>query len=808
MTFNIRRAAVLGSGVMGAQIAALLATAGVRVHLLDLCDQEPPRDPALAKKIGKNFRSARAVLAIENLKALKPSPLASGDVLNNLIPGNFDDDIAVLADVDWIIEAVVERLDIKKSLFKKVLEVARGSTPITTNTSGIALKKICEDFPEHFKKTFFGTHFFNPPRYMHLVEIIPQEDTDTKLMQQLSDWIASRLGKGNVPANDTINFIANRIGVFNMQSTMRHMEDLDLNIETVDALTGKLMGRPSSATYRTMDVVGLDTLAHVARNVTDLVKDDPYYEWFQAPAWLAKLIERGSLGQKTNSVGVYKKSKDAKGQTEILAYRIKGDTYEPQQIKEFPWLATAGKEPNTLKRLQEICRQDDAGAQLIWRSLRDTLSYSALLINDIANGSPKAVDDAIRWGFNWEWGPFEIWQALGYDAVLERMKKEGAKLPDWAKPGITFYDQTPGSEGWTLGGPSKQYNTAKGAMQPIKPETHRFHLPSAQNASDKRVVMSNRSASIVDIGEGVACLTFHSKMNTINDEIIEVMLKTSAIVQKDFSALVIANDADNFSAGANLKAVLDLVSKKDWNGIDTMLRNFQGALQMIKFAAFPSVSCPAGLVLGGGCEVSLHTSAQILALETYAGLVEMGVGLIPAGGGTKELALRAYEQVAGIDRADAMPYLQRAFMLIGMAKTSTSGSEAIQMGLYGNKATMTISRPHQIARAKSLALEMVRQGYVPQSPRNAIQVVGDPGIQTIKMALYNMVEGRQISPYDAFVGERVATVLCGGAIDPGQTVTEEYLLALERAAFVELCQQAKTVERIEGMLKTGKPVRN
>ncbi len=808
MNVNIRRAVVLGSGVMGAQIAALLATAGVRVHLLDLCDQEAPKNPEHAKKVGKNFRSARAILAVENLKTLKPSPLASSSVLSNLIPGNFDDDMAVVADADWIIEAVVERLDIKQSLFKKVLEVARAGTPITTNTSGIALHKICADFPEHFKSSFFGTHFFNPPRYMHLVEIIPHAETDKALMGRLSDWIASRLGKGVVLANDTINFIANRIGVFNMQSTMRHMAELNLNIETIDALTGKLMGRPSSATYRTMDVVGLDTMAHVARNVIDLVKDDPYYDWFTPPAWLAKLIEKGALGQKTNNVGCYKKTKNAAGKTEILAYRPTTETYEPQQPQEFAWMPAAAKQADTLKRLQDIIKENDAGAQLIWRTLRDTLSYSALLLDDIANGSPKALDDAIRWGFNWEWGPFAIWQALGYDTLLQRMQKEDVKLPAWAKPGVKFYDHTPGSEAWALHGPTQQYITSKDSMTAIKSEPQQLHLPNAQNAADKRVVFSNRSASLVDIQDGVACLVFHSKMNTINDEIIDALQKTAALVQKDFGALVIGNDADNFSAGANLKAVLDLIHKKDWAGIETMLRHFQGALQMIKYAPFPSVACPTGLVLGGGCEVALHTTAQLLALETYSGLVEMGVGLIPAGGGTKELALRAYAQTAGIDRADPMPYLQRAFMLIGTARTSTSGSEAIDMGLYGHNAAMTISRPHQVARGKSFALEMLRQGYVPQTPRTAVQVVGDPGIQTIRMALYNMVEGRMISAYDAFIGERVATVLCGGAIDPGLSVSEDYLLALERAAFVELCQQPKTVERIEGMLKTGKPVRN
>ncbi len=807
---KIRRVAVLGSGVMGAQISALLAAAGVRVHLLDLHSTEPPKDPKDAKIVGKNIRSGRAILAIENLKALKPSPLFTASCLSNLIPGNFEDDMQVLRDCDWVVEAVVERIDVKQQLFKRVLEYAKAGIPITSNTSGINLADIARDMPEHFQECFFGTHFFNPPRYMKLLEVIAHGTTNRQLVTDFCEWAESALGKGIVDAYDTVNFIANRIGVFVNQSTLQAMADLKLNIETVDSLTGKLMGRPSSASFRTMDVVGLDTFAHVAKNTYDRAPNDPYREWFKMPGWMDELIKNGRLGQKSNSVGCYKKDKDAKGKTVILALRTETGNYEEQNITEFPWQAAANKEQNLIKRLQMVLQQDDAGAKLVWRVLRDAFSYSALLLDEIAGGLPKPIDDGIKWGFNWEMGPFELWQGLGYDTILERMKKENVKLPAWCKPGLKFYDSVPGSTEWALHGATDQIlTTTPGKRRKIPQPPHLFRLPKFQTSEDPRVVMSIKNASLVDIGDGIACLTFHSKMNSLDSSIVEFMIKAVQKTGESFGGLVVGNEGDAFSAGANLKEVLDIIGKKEWSTLDRFIRTFQGATQMLKFAPFPTVAAPFGMVLGGGCEVALHCSHRIMAGETYAGLVEIGVGLLPAGGGTKELALRCYDLMSLAERPDPTQFLQRMFLLIGMARTSTSPHEAVEMGLYDKgTTTISLSKDHIIARAKAQALHMISCGYVPPTPRAEIKVVGDPGVQTFRMMLYNMTEQKQISRHDAFIAERVARVLCGGEIDGGLAVSEQYLLDLEREAFLELCQTEKTFARIEGMLKTGSPVRN
>ncbi len=810
MTLKINRAAVLGAGVMGAQIAAHLAAAGVRTHLLDLPSEAPHKDPKIAAAIGKGFRSTAAFLAVENLKKLKPAPLASESILSNIIPGNFDDDMSVLADCDWIIEVVAERLEIKKSILKRISEYARPHVPVTTNTSGLSLEKMAEDLDESFHARFFGTHFFNPPRYMKLLEIIPHPRSDVKLIEELADWIERNLGKGIVYAKDTINFIANRIGTFSITAAFQHMDKLGLNVETVDALSGKLVGRPSSASFRTMDVVGIDVFAAVARNVGKYAPNDPYVNVFTPPKWIDDLIARGSLGQKSKSVGIYKKETDAKGQSVILAYRPKEDTYVEQAPETFPWMEETKKVHDTIERIRLIISHNDKGAEFIWLTLRDTMAYSAILLEEIAGNSPLSVDNAIKWGFNWEWGPFELWQALGYDTIRERMLGEGVKLPDWVKPGLKFYNAVPNSLEWHINGPSSQYLGKAGKEQAIPKRDHSFYLPKSKAAIDKRsTVLGNGSASLVDIGDNVAALVFHSKMNSINDEIIEIFQQSISKVQKDFAGLVIANDGEVFSAGADLKQILGAIKENKFDAIESLLRRFQGTMQQLKYAAFPSISCPHGLTLGGGCEVSLHTTEQIIAGDTFAGLVEVGVGLIPGGGGTKELALRAYNLATLGENVDPMPFLQRAFFLIGMGKTSTSGLESIEMGLYNHAtASYTLSREYQVERAKKRVLALAENGYRPRAPQAKIKVVGDAGIQTFNMALINMVQGRQISAYDAFVGEKVATVLCGGEIDAGQYVTEEYFLDLERRVFLELCKEQKTQERIEAMLKTGKPLRN
>lgn len=809
MTIKIRRAAVLGAGVMGAQIAAHLAAAGVRVHLLDLPSDEPIKDPKLAKAIGKNVRNQRAILAMEQMKKLKPSPLMASNILEQIIPGNFEDDMSVIADADWVLEAVIERLDIKKSIHQQIATYARPHVPVSTNTSGIPLANILEGMSEEYAAQFFGTHFFNPPRYMHLLEMIPHGASNHHMIGELSTWIEKNLGKGIVIANDTVNFIGNRIGVFCIQAAISHMEPLGLNIETVDLLTGALMGRPSSGTFRTIDVVGLDTSMHVTKNVFEKVKNDPYLEFFEPNAWMLKLIENGALGQKTPKTGgCYLKSKDEKGKRLIKVYRPESGTYEPQQPKVAAWMQEAKKIPNLYDRLNFVFEQEGPEAEFVWKVLRDTISYSAMLLDEIADGEVKRVDDAVRWGFNFEQGPFELWQGLGYEKLLTRMQKEDVKLPSWAKAGVSFYSPAPNTAEWTVSGPEKQFVSQTNSHMVLKQKDFHFNLPTSANDKDPRVLRSNRSASVLDIGDGVAALVFHSKMNAIDLDIIEMIQHAIAITDSKFEGLIVANEGEAFSAGANLKYLLERIKSEDFDAIDSMLRSFQGSMQMLKYAPFPTVTCPHGLTLGGGCEVSFHADVIMPAGETYAGLVEVGVGLIPAGGGLKELAVRAYQDASMGTNADPMPFLQRAFMLAGMAQVSGSGFEALEKGIYPQTAEVVLSGQHQTLRAKQKVLHMIEQGYKRPHVQNAIKVVGDPGIQTFKMMLYNMLEGHQVSPYDAHLGEQIATVLCGGPVDSGTRVSEQYLLDLERTLFIELCKQEKTVERIEGMLKTGKPVRN
>lgn len=806
---KIRRAAVLGAGVMGAQIASHLAAAGVRTYLLDLTSDKGPEDPKLAKAIGKNVRNTRSILAIEQLKKLKPSPILSQDALTNLIPGNFEDDLSVVSECDWILEAVVERLDIKKDIHAKINEYRRPGVPVCTNTSGIPLKDIISDFPEDYTQCFFGTHFFNPPRYMKLLEIIPHGASNMDLISQLSTWIERRLGKGVVYANDTVNFIANRIGVFSLQATVKHMTDLGLNVETVDALTGKLIGHPSSATFRTMDVVGLDVCSLVSQNVYDKVKDDPYRDIFLTVDWVKDLISKGALGQKSGSKGVFLKTKDENKKTKILSYRPENGEYEEANVEQFAWLGEAKKKKDFFERLSFIIDQDDKGGKLIWNTLRDVFSYSALLIDEIASSEPKRVDDAIRWGFNWEWGVFETWQGLGYDKILKRMKDEGVKLPKWAKEGVKFYSPSPETKEWAASGPVDQFNTSREKMQKVEKPAHLYNLPLKEEKDDPRVVLSNKGASLLDIGDGVALLNFHTKMNALDDQILEMIQKSVACVDQNFDSLVIANQGPAFSAGANLALILGLIDKGDFDGIDQIIRQFQAAMQLLKFAPFPVVACPHGMTLGGGCEVTLHASHKVVASETYAGLVEIGVGLIPGAGGTKELALKAYEQASMGENADPMKFLEKAFKNIAMANVSNSGFNALEIGLYSKEdTTVTMSLDHQIEMAKEKALMMYKHGYTPKSPATKIKVPGDPGINTFRLMLYNMLEGRMVSQYDAFIAEKIATVLCGGEVNEGTYVSEAWFLELERRVFVELCKEEKTKQRIEHMLKTGKPLRN
>ena len=811
MSVKIRRAAVLGAGVMGAQIAAHLAAAGIETYLFDLPSNEAPRDPNESAKVGTRFRSTRAILAIENLKVLKPSPLYTADVLELLKPGNFEDDADVLSQCDWVLEAVVERLDVKQKIHQLIASKVRAGVPVTTNTSGISLAAIAASLPEDYQKNFFGTHFFNPPRYMKLLEMIPSAHTDKGLFEDFAQWAEDKLGKGIVRACDTPNFVANRIGTLVSQSAYQVMAELAINVETVDALTGPLIGRSKSATFRTSDIVGLDTGAAVALNTYNQAPDDPYRDYFLPSPWIAELIEKGSLGQKTKSVGIFKRDRDAKGQTVILAYRPATKTYEPQAPEEFPWSAEAAKEKDTVKRIKLILAQRDRGALFVWRNMRDIFSYAAYLLADIADGYVKPVDDAVRWGFNWEMGPFELWQALGYDEILNRMQEDKVPLPAWLKPGLSFYTPMPGSrEMLAAGGPETQLKAEQKSTRSvtIPRRAHQYKLPVFENKEDPRLVFSDAKSSLVDIGDGVACLVFHSKMNIINGQVTASIRRAIEKVGSDFQALVIGNESQHFSTGADLNDFVAALTSQKWDVVRAMGNDFQGTLQQLKYAPFPVVSCPTGLSLGGACELMLHTRYQVLAAETTMGLVEANIGLIPAGGGTKELALRAYARAAQGVGADPFPFLQSAFDLIRTARTASSGFEAIDLGLCAQaQAEVVLSKEHVVHRAKQTALYHA-ENFRPLTLEKPVAVVGQAGLDRFEAQLAAGLEQKSLSQHDALIARQVATVICGGRVPAGTLVSEQGFLDLEKDLFLELCQTPKTFDRLKAMLATKRPLKN
>ena len=800
---RIKKVAVLGAGVMGAQIAALLADSGVQVHLLDLPAPDDDSEKA----------HAPALKALEGLSKLKPQPWMSPLSRGRVIPGNFRDDMSVVAESDWVIEAVVEKLDIKKKIHRDVAAYVAPDVPVSTNTSGILLKEMAAEFPPDYAARFLGTHFFNPPRYMALVEMIPHEVTNPEVLEGLKVWIEKRLGKKVVIAADTVNFIANRIGVFALLAQHYAGEELSLNPETVDMLTGKLMGRPSSATYRTMDVVGLDTSFLVAQNVYKRESEDPYRDYFKPSDWIQKLLDKGHLGQKTNSKGVYFKTKNAEGRREIQCYRRDTDDYASLEVASFGWQEKAATLKNLFERTQWIISHDDPGAQLVWKSWSKVFSYSALLLEEIADGSPQKIDQAMRWGFNWQWGPFETWQGLGFHKIAQRMISEDVPLPAWVQeavedPDFAFYHPDPWSDGWKSGLQRQEYRLSEKGLVSLPLPSYRTLLPTSADTTDPRWVKGNGAASLLDGGDGVAFLNFHTKMNAIGRDLLVMIHDSVEYVGKHFKALVIANDGVAFSAGADLKMLLGLVESEAYEEIDEVLRQFQGAMQALKFAPFPTVSAPHGMTLGGGCEVTLHTSHRHVAAESYIGLVEAGVGLIPAAGGSKELALRAYS-LAEHYKVDAMIFLEKAFKTVAMAEVSGSGAQALSLGLYPDQGTsFTLSRNHQSLEAKQIALLEAERGYRPQMVARKVAVAGSPGWETFKMMLYNMEKGAMISSHDALVAEKLAYVLCGGDVDRGTLVDENWFLDLERKVFIELCKEEKTKHRIQHMLKTGKPLRN
>jgi 3-hydroxyacyl-CoA dehydrogenase len=814
---HIHKVAILGAGTMGARIAAHFANAGVPSLLLDILPPDaPPNGPA---------RNKIAAAGLDGAIKSKPAAFFETTLSRLVTVGNFDDDLKRLADVDWIIEAIVENLEIKRSLLKKVEAIRKPGTIVTTNTSGLPVAKIAEGFSEDFRRSWFGTHFFNPPRYMHLLELIPTPEADRSLIEAVTHFCDTQLGKGVVLAKDTPNFIANRIGTFSVLNVMRLMQEMDLTIEEIDALTGQAVGWPRSATFRTIDLVGLDILGHVVTNMTQNVHDER--SELQIPTFFRQMLERKWLGDKAKG-GFYKKNvgrsrspAEPGKEEERLALDWKTLEYHPRQKPKFAALDMAKNVEDTGARVRMLLgldggsapqKPDKAGA-FLWAALSDLWMYSANRIPEISD-SIVEIDRAMRLGFNWELGPFELWDAAGVEATVARMKKEGRPVAANAEKLLAS-----GKTSWYADDPKTPsgktyFDLASGRLKPIEVPAGVWSVEVAKKSNG--VVKKNSSASLVDLGDGVACIEFHSKMNAFGADIISLILQTlkPSGPGDAFDAFVITNDAQNFSVGANLMLLLMSVQEEEWDDVDLAIRQFQGMTQAIKFSPKPVVIAPFGLALGGGCEVSLHAAARQPHAELYMGLVEVGVGLLPGGGGCKEMLLRAVDSAASIrpggrgESVELMEAMKKAFETIATAKVSTSAHEADGLGFLSSSDRITMNRERVLSDAKARALQLARAGYEPPVMRTNIPAPGENILATLKMGVHLMRQGEYISDHEQKLATRIAEVLCGGNITPGTPVSEQYLLDLEREAFKSLCGEKKTQERIQFTLKTGKTLRN
>jgi len=804
---RIHKVAVLGAGTMGARIAAHFANAGVPSYLFDIVP--PDADGPARNKI--------AAAGLDAARKSKPAAFFEPSLAKLITVGNFEDDLKKLADVDWIIEAIVENLDIKRSLLKKVDAVRKPGTIVTTNTSGLPVSKIAEGFPDDFRRSWFGTHFFNPPRYMRLLELIPTPDTDGALLDAIAWFSDLRLGKGVVFAKDTPNFIGNRIGTFSVLNVIRLMQEMDLTIEDVDALTGTPVGWPKSATFRTIDLVGLDILGHVVSNMTTNVHDER--SELKLPDFYKQMLERNWLGDKTKG-GFYKKSKGADGKEERLALDWRTLEYHPRHKPKFPALEMAKNVEDTGARLRMLLGFEGSGPQkgdkagaFLWAALSDLWTYSANRIPEISD-TVVEVDRAMKLGFNWEMGPFELWDAAGVEATVARMKKEGKPVAAnveklLASGKKTWYDEN-------LATPSARsyFDLATGHWQPVKVPEGVWSVTVAKRSNG--VVKKNSGASLLDLGDGVGCIEFHSKMNSLGADIIQLITQSlkPGGPGDAFDAFVITNDAQNFSVGANLMLLLMAVQEEEWDDVDMVIRQFQGMTQAIKFSPKPVVVGAFGLTLGGGTEISLHAPARQPHAELYTGLVEVGVGLLPGGGGCKEMLLRALDSATSIrpdgrgESVELLEAMKKAFETIAMAKVATSAHEARGLGFLSDSDNITMNRERVLSDAKARALELARSSYEAPVMRNDLPAPGENILATLKLGVYMMRQGDYISDHEVKIGNKVAEVLCGGNVTPGTPVSEQYILDLEREAFKSLCGEKKTQERIQYTLKTGKTLRN
>jgi 3-hydroxyacyl-CoA dehydrogenase len=794
--FPIRRIAVLGAGTMGSRIAAHMANAGFPALLLDMAQ---PGD-----------RNALTVKALEALKKSKPAALAAPEFAARIQIGNFDDDLAKLADCDWVIEAVAENLDIKRALLARVVPHLRQDAILTTNTSGLPVAAIAEALPADVRRRWFGTHFFNPPRYMQLLEIVSTPETDPAAVASIDRFATVQLGKSVVPANDRPNFIANRIGAFAMLNTLRVMQIQGLTIEEVDALTGKPMGWPKTGTFRLADMVGLDVLGSVVRNFAVNARDER--SDVQLPAFLEQMLERKWFGDKTGQ-GFYKKQK---GSDDRLVLDFATLDYRPAQKARIPALDAAKPIENLGERIRAFLAgnpEKDKAAAFYWQILPDIWLYAANRIGEISD-SIADIDRAMRTGFNWELGPFEMWDAAGVADTAAKIRASGRDLPEAVNQLLNS-----GATSWYRNQGAEVFDPRSASYLPTEPASAVITLSRARRSGG--VVAENPGASLIDVGDGIGCIEFHTKMNALGGDIVAFMrqnLRPDSAAVRDFRGFVITNDAANFSAGANLVQLLLAAQDEEWDEIDFYIRGFQEMTQAVKFCPRPVVVAPFGLALGGGCEVALHGAKRQAHLELYMGLVETGVGLIPAGGGCKEMTLRAVEMASAAapaapaaSRSDSVELhhtMRTLFENVALARVSTSAFEAQSLRLLRPTDGITMNRDRLLHDAKQQSIALAEAGYHAPLPITDVPAPGDSVLAALRLGVYMLREGEYASDHDVTVATHLATILCGGAVTAGTPVSEQYLLDLEREHFLSLCGERRTQERIAHTLKTGKPLRN
>ncbi len=797
----IKKVAVVGSGIMGSGIACHFANIGVEVLLLDIVPREL-NDKEKAKGLTLEDKIVRNRLVNDSLTAAlksKPSPIYHQKFANRITTGNLEDDVAKIADVDWIIEVVVERLDIKKQVFENLEKYRKPGTLITSNTSGIPIKFMSEGRSEDFQKHFCGTHFFNPARYLKLFEIIPGPNTSQEVLDFLNGYGEQYLGKTSVVAKDTPAFIGNRIGIFSIMSLFHMVKDMGLTIEEVDKLTGPVIGRPKSATFRTVDVVGLDTLVHVANGIADNCPDDERHELFKLPDFINTMMENKWLGSKTKQ-GFYKKNVTSEGKKEILSLDLDTLEYRANKRASFATLEMTKTIDKVIDRFKVLVSGKDKAGEFYRKNLSALFAYVSNRIPEITDDLYK-IDDAMKAGFGWEHGPFQIWDAIGVEKGIEMMKAEGYEPAAWvndmiASGSTSFYDVKDGA--------TYYYDIPKKQQVKVPGQDAFIILDNIRKSSE---VFKNSGVVVEDLGDGILNVEFQSKMNTIGGDVLAGLNKAIDIAEKDFQGLVVGNQAANFSVGANIGMIFMMAVEQEYDELNMAIKYFQDSMMRMRYSAIPTVVAPHGMTLGGGCEISLHADRVVAAAETYMGLVEFGVGVIPGGGGSKEMALRASDLFKKDDVE--LNILQEHFLTIGMAKVSTSAYEAFDTNLLQKgKDIVVVNKDRQIATAKAYAKLMAEQGYTQPPVRKDIKVLGKQALGMFLVGTDSMEASRYISEHDQKIANKLGYVMAGGDLSEPTLVTEQYLLDLEREAFLSLTTERKTLERIEHMLKKGKPLRN